>query len=94
MKWIRRLNRKIVETASIQQQGMTEQIDESDQEYINFKDEPFVIERQKKTDIDVNLPDWATVSTEVDNIASLADAKVFIKKLARIVYWLARGKQD
>ena len=33
--------------------------------------------------------DWATISTAVDNIANLADAKVFIEKLARIVYWLA-----
>lgn len=41
-----------------------------------------------------NIPSWAGVSTAVDNIANLADAKVFIKKLARIVYWLARDKQE
>ena len=39
-----------------------------------------------------NIPSWAGVSTAVDNIANLADAKVFIKKLARIVYWLAKDK--
>ena len=40
-----------------------------------------------------NLPSWAAVSSAVDNIANLADAKAFIKKLARVVYWLARGTQ-
>jgi len=39
-----------------------------------------------------NLPTWAQVSTVVDNISNLAEAKVFIKKLARIVYWLAKDK--
>lgn len=41
-----------------------------------------------------NLPSWAQVSTAVDNIANLADAKAFIKKLARVVYWIARDKAD
>jgi hypothetical protein len=39
-----------------------------------------------------NLPSWDKVSTTVDNIANLADAKVFLKKLARVVYWLAHNK--
>ena len=46
---------------------------------------------QKKIDINTNLPDWITVGTVADNIANLADAKVFIKKLARVVYWLAKN---
>uniref|UniRef100_A0A6M3ILL1 Uncharacterized protein n=1 Tax=viral metagenome TaxID=1070528 RepID=A0A6M3ILL1_9ZZZZ len=91
MKWIRRKNGKIVETASIKQSGMTEQVDEADQEYLDFKDAPFVVERQKQEAIIANLPDWTTVSTAVDNISNLADAKVFIKKLARVVYWLAKN---
>ena len=41
-----------------------------------------------------NLPSWAAVSTAVDNIANLADAKAFIKKLSRVVYWLAKDKAD
>lgn len=41
-----------------------------------------------------NLPSWNQVSTAVDNIANLADAKAFLKKLARITYWLARDKED
>jgi hypothetical protein len=41
-----------------------------------------------------NLPSWVQVSTAVDNISNLADAKVFIKKLARITYWLAKDKAE
>lgn len=39
-----------------------------------------------------NLPSWSAVSTAVDNIANLADAKVFLKKLSRVVYWLAKNQ--
>jgi len=41
-----------------------------------------------------NLPSWDQVETAVDNIANLADAKAFIKKLARVVYWLTKDKAD
>jgi len=41
-----------------------------------------------------NLPSWDIVSTAVDNIGSLADAKAFLMKLARIVYWLAKDRED
>ena len=41
-----------------------------------------------------NLPSWVQVEIAVGNIASLADAKAFLKKLARVVYWLARDKAD
>jgi hypothetical protein len=41
-----------------------------------------------------NLPSWSQVDTAITNIANLADAKVFIKKLARVVYWLAKDKAD
>jgi cell division protein FtsB len=40
-----------------------------------------------------NLPSWAQVNTAVDNIANLADAKAFLKKLARITYWLAKDTE-
>ena len=91
MKWIRRKNGKIVETASIKQSGMTEQIDETDQEYLDFKDALFVVERQKQAELAANLPDWATVEAAVDNISNIASTKTFIKKLARVVYWLAKN---
>ena len=41
-----------------------------------------------------NLPTWAEVDQAVTNISNLADAKAFIRKLARIVYWLAKDKQN
>ena len=41
-----------------------------------------------------NLPSWDQVETAVDNIANLTDAKAFIKKLARVTYWLAREQQE
>jgi len=40
-----------------------------------------------------NLPSWSAVSTSVDNISNLAKAKVFLKKLARITYWLAKDSE-
>ncbi len=41
-----------------------------------------------------NLPSWAQVDQAVTNISNLADAKAFIRKLARITYWLARDQQN
>jgi len=45
---------------------------------------------QKLEDIITNLPTWSQVDTAITNIASLADAKVFLRKLSRVVYWLAK----
>ena len=41
-----------------------------------------------------NLPSWSQVDAAVTNIANLADAKAFLLKLARVVYWLARDRAD
>ena len=41
-----------------------------------------------------NLPNWLRVSNAVDNISNLAGAKAFLKKLARVVYWLAKNTAD
>jgi len=41
-----------------------------------------------------NLPSWAQVDNAIDNISSLAEAKAFIRKLARVTYWLAKDKED
>ena len=41
-----------------------------------------------------NIPSWAQVDAAVTNIANLADAKAFIRKLARVVYWLAKDRED
>lgn len=50
--------------------------------------------QQKIQDIVDNLPSWQQVSDAVDNISNLNQAKIFIKKLARVVYWLAKNKSD
>jgi len=41
-----------------------------------------------------NLPSWTQVDAAITAIGTLADAKVFIRKLARVVYWLAKDKAD
>ena len=48
-------------------------------------------EQQKAQAISDNLPTWAQVDAAVTAIASLADAKAFLKKLSRVVYWLAKN---
>jgi hypothetical protein len=40
-----------------------------------------------------NLPSWAAVDQAITNISSLADAKAFIRKLSRVVYWLAKERE-
>lgn len=94
LKWVRRKNGKIVEASRFRQSGMTEQIHESDPEYIAFKQEPFSIQKAKKKAIDDNLPDWATVKQAISNISNLEEAKTFLEKLSRVVYWLAKNKED
>ncbi len=41
-----------------------------------------------------NLPSWTAVSNAVDNIGNLAEAKVFLKKMARVIYWLVKNSED
>lgn len=41
-----------------------------------------------------NLPSWVAVDTAITKIANLADAKTFIRKLARVVYWDVKDKAD
>jgi len=56
--------------------------------------DPTTIITPMQKDISDNLPSWEHVSMAVDNIATLADAKAFLLKLARVVYWLAKNKKD
>lgn len=46
---------------------------------------------EKRNRIAAELPAWTTVETAVNNISNLADAKVFMMKLAKVVYWLAKN---
>jgi hypothetical protein len=40
-----------------------------------------------------SLPSWVQIDAAITNIANLADAKAFIRKLARVVYWLAKNTE-
>jgi len=46
---------------------------------------------EKRARIAAELPSWTTVETAVNNISNLDDAKVFMMKLAKVVYWLAKN---
>ena len=58
------------------------------------REEGAAILSSRRADLDAHLPSWSQVSTSVDNIINLADAKVFLKKLSRVVYWLAKETKD
>ncbi len=41
-----------------------------------------------------NLPSWSQVQTNINNISSMDDAKAFLLKLVRIVYWDIKNRPD
>ncbi len=49
---------------------------------------------QKAQDIIDNLPSWVQVENNINNIPDLAGAKAFLRKLTRVVYWLAKNSAD
>lgn len=51
-------------------------------------------EKARQQVIVTNLPSWAQVNTAVTNISNLTEAKAFIRKLARVVYWLAKNTEN
>lgn len=50
--------------------------------------------KQRSQAINDNLPSFSQVETACDNISNLTEAKAYIKKLTRVVYWLAKNKAD
>jgi len=48
--------------------------------------------QQKAQEIADRLPSWTVVENAVNNISNLADAKAYLLKLSRVVYWLAKGR--
>jgi hypothetical protein len=48
----------------------------------------------RQNDIQTILPSWAQVEVYLDGLANLADAKAALKKIARVVYWLAKNTQN
>ena len=49
---------------------------------------------QKEHDFTDNIPNWQTVTNNIDAITNLAEAKAFLRKLARVVYWLAKNTSE
>jgi adenylosuccinate synthase len=69
--------------------------------YLVIQAEELAIKQAEQAKIDArvqavvaNLPSWSQVNAAVTAISSLADAKAFIRKLARVVYWLAKDSAD
>ena len=38
-----------------------------------------------------NLPSWQVISDAIDGATTIAQLKVIIKKMARVLYWIARN---
>ena len=51
-------------------------------------------EQQKQQAIVDNLPAWTQVDAAITAITSLAEAKTFIRKLTRVVYWDVKNSAD
>lgn len=49
---------------------------------------------QKLQDIANNLPSWTEIEAAIEAVTSIAGLKVMVKRLARVVYWLARDRAD
>ena len=69
-------------------------LDAADQPTVDVYLAREALQAQRVQELIENLPTWLRVSNAVDNISNLAGAKVFLKKLARVVYWLAKNTAD
>jgi|TARA_R100001530_G_scaffold101713_1_gene70768 hypothetical protein len=52
------------------------------------------LQAEKDTEFASTIPSWAQVDTAITNISNLAEAKAFLRKLARVVYLTNRNKID
>lgn len=70
---------------------------ELEAEYLIYEAEEaqtVVDEAQKVQDILDNIPSWSVISTKIDNISNLTDAKVVLKKIAKVVAILASERKS
>ena len=49
---------------------------------------------QKQQDIIDNLPSWQQISDAIDAATTIAATKAILKKIARVVYWMAKDKAE
>jgi hypothetical protein len=50
------------------------------------------LEATKAQAISDNLPSWTEVDDAITAATTIATLKVIVRKLARVVYWLAKNK--
>jgi hypothetical protein len=62
---------------------------------INVITKAAIVSREiKNKTINGNLPSWAEVEKGIDNAKTIQDLQKIIKKMARVIYWLAKDKED
>jgi hypothetical protein len=47
----------------------------------------------KELSIETNLPSWQIISDAIDQAATLPALKIIVKKMARVLYWIAKGTE-
>jgi oligoendopeptidase F len=47
--------------------------------------------RRRKSDIDINMPSLSTVTTSINSISNISGVRDYLKKLSKVVYWLAKN---
>ena len=50
--------------------------------------------QQKAQEILDNLQAWKEIAAAIDGVSTIAGLKVVVKKMARVLYWLARDRAD
>ena len=55
---------------------------------------PAIVVTAKAQSFNNNFPSWKAVSEAIDAATTLAAMKVIVKKMARVVYWLAKGTEE
>ena len=64
------------------------------EEHISAMEEVAARERLKSQAIEENLPTWSEIDTAITNATTIAALKVIIRKMARVLYWLAKNRGD
>ncbi len=57
-------------------------------------DPALVVEYEKDQDFIAILPSWQDVDDAITALTAATNVKVFLRKQARIVYWLAKNQED
>lgn len=69
-------------------------MDEYTEEIKAMMEEVSTRESRRQTYLHENFPAWAAVSDAVDAAFSNTAQRTLIKRLCRVVYWLAKNRED